>query len=91
MPTTDTDLRLPATAAEIQCYKKLTDYSGESLIGRLSRVSDLSANKEYGVDQFSVKMLWPTPDTANATLYVRLKEKDDKVSSSHSSQVSAML
>jgi hypothetical protein len=88
-PETDTDRLFATTGAEIQIYEKLKDFSGESLVRRLSKKVILSANKQYEVDQFSVELVWNTPDTATASLYICLEEQGDVASGLESGQVSA--
>jgi hypothetical protein len=89
MPVTATDRQIAINKDEVACYEKLKDFCGGSLVSRVAKKTGLSADNQYEVDQLSAKIVWPTPDTATTTLYLRLAVKDAQTSAEGSAQVSA--
>ena len=88
---TDADRKFATLRDEQDCYEKLIAFCGGSLVGRVSKETGLSADHRYDVEQFSTRLLWPSRDTAAASLFVRLSVKDTHQSSAGPRQVSATL
>jgi hypothetical protein len=88
MPVTPTDRQIAINQDELDCYGRLTGFCGGSLVGRLARKAGLSADNQYEVDQLSARTIWPTPNTATTTFYLRLGVKGAQTSAEGSAQVS---
>jgi len=73
---------------ELDCCRRVRNCCGETLVRRISELASLSANIDYEVHQLSLKMVHPTTDTAAASLFVRLKDKNADMTAASFIQVS---